>query len=280
MTPGPPALCEGSVVHRRSSPERHEFTSPVSQVWIDPDDPGALCGLHPAWSHHRPALARFRRADYGTTGHGSLAQAARDDVGTVLGRTPTGPVRMLSQIRRWGWLFNPITVFLVWDHSNTERPVGAVLEVTNTPWKERTRYPLALDVDDGRLTTEFAKTMHVSPFLGMEYRYRLDVRDRDDRIAIDLDVIDAESNVVVHTALRLRREPATRETLARSLWSTPMPTHRVSAGIHRQAARLWSKGIPFVTHPGKTESQRTTVSPPTTISQPTTGLIRTTEHVR
>jgi DUF1365 family protein len=75
---------------------------------------------------------------------------------------------MLSQVRRWGWLFNPITFFFVWDRpSNTlpaaQNPVGAVLEVTNTPWKERARYPLVLEASDDCLIAEFDKAMHVSP---------------------------------------------------------------------------------------------------------------------
>lgn len=252
MIPGPPALCEGTVLHHRRTPRSHRFTDRVSMVWIDPDDPAALCDRHPAWSHRSPAPARFRRRDYGASAVGSLASTVCTDLAPVLGRRPAGPVRMLSQVRRWGWLFNPITVFLAWDDPDLRSaPVGAVLEVTNTPWKERTRYPLALASDGGMLTAEFAKTMHVSPFLGLDLRYRLAIEDRDDGIAVDVDVHDDEGRLVLHTALRLGRVAASREVLGRSLLRHPFPTHRVSASIHAQAARLWAKGIPFVRHPDK-----------------------------
>lgn len=262
MIPGPAAVCSGTVVHRRDHPRVHRFTQRVSQVWIDPDDPAQLCDLHPGWSDRRPAPARFRRRDYGLEPTGSLAQAARDDLTVVLDRTPRGPVRMLTQLRRWGWLFNPITFYFVWDHADDEtpgprRPVGAVLEVTNTPWKERTRYPVALAPSQGRLCAAFDKGMHVSPFLGMDHRYRLQVHDRDDVMAVDLDVVDTGDTVVLHTSLRLRRRPATRRVLGRSLWSEPFPTHRVSAAIHHQAARLWAKGVPFVAHPDTTTTTAT-----------------------
>ncbi len=130
-------------------------------------------------------------------------------------------------------------------------PVGAVLEVTNTPWKERHRYSVVLDSrsDGTDLRSTFDKQMHVSPFLGLAYRYDLRIADRDDRVAVDIDVVDPEGAVAVHTALRTRREPATKQNLAASLRSTPPPTHRVSAGIHVQAARLWRKGVPFVPIP-------------------------------
>ena len=161
---------------------------------------------------------------------------------------------MLSQIRRWGWLFNPITVFVVWDDGSQERPVGAVLEVTNTPWKERIRYPLALELSGGVLSSAFDKEMHVSPFLGMDYRYLLSIDDRDDAIALSVDVADSDGGIIVHTALRLDRRPATRRLLTRSLLTNPLPTHRVSSGIHAQATRLVAKRVPFVPHPGKTAS--------------------------
>ena len=252
MRPGAAALCEGTVVHRRSTPE-HRFVYPVSQVWLDPDDPDALCALHPAWSAQRLAPVRFRRDDYGADPRGSLAEAAREDLAPVLGHRPSGPVRMLSQLRRWGWLFNPITFYFVWDDEDDARPVGVVLEVTNTPWKERVRYPLTLGSSGPSLGSEFDKAMHVSPFLGMDHHYRLSLEDRDDRISVDVDVLDPDGLLVLHTALRLDREVATRSGLGRSLRSFPISTHRVSLGNHVQAARLWAKGVSFVPHPRRRE---------------------------
>lgn len=237
-------------MHRRVAPEQHEFSYRMSQVWIDPDHPAELCDLHPAWSHRRLAPARFRRSDYGARPTGSLADEACDDLARLLGRTPAGPVRMLSQVRRWGWLFNPITFFFVWDHTETH-PVGAVLEVTNTPWKERTRYPLVLEAVGEGLTAEFDKALHVSPFLGMDHRYRLTVQDRDEMLMVDIDVAEPGGRIVLHTKLRLQRGEATRQLLGRSLSSQPFPTHRVSAGIHAQAVRLRAKGLRVFAHPRK-----------------------------
>jgi len=246
VIPGPAALCEGTVVHARHETADHQFRYPVSQVWLDPDRPDELCRHHWAWSASRPAPVRFRASDYGDAASSmSLGVQARAEVSALLGRDLSGPVRMITQLRRWGWLFNPITIFLVWDDPSVS-PVAAVLEVTNTPWKERHRYPIELAADNGRLTSVFDKELHVSPFLGMKYRYVFSVLDRDDRVAVDIDVIDPDGTIAVHTALRTHRSPASHDALAASLRSTPLPTHRVSAGIHAHAARLWRKGVPFV----------------------------------
>lgn len=256
MKPGQAAVCEGRITHRRLTPQTHEFTYAVSQVWLDPDDPGALCGLHPAWSHTGPAPIRFKRSDYGNDHSGSLSDAARDDLTAVIGHRPIGPVRMVSQLRRWGWLFNPITLFLVWDHPQegipgAQNPIGAVIEVTNTPWKEKYRYALSLQHEGNHLIAEFDKALHVSPLLGMDYKYLFRLKDTDRLVVMDIDVIDRQGSIILETRLRLHRREATRQLLSRSLRIRPLATLQVSAGIHSQALRLWAKRVPFIRHPRK-----------------------------
>lgn len=260
LRPGGPAVCEGSVWHRRSRPSVHEFTYDVAYVWFDPDHPDELCRAHPLWSARRPAPARFRRRDYGATPSRSLAEAARDDLAAVLGRRPAGPVRMLTQIRCWGWLFNPITVYVVWDEpgdaAGPADPVAAVLEVTNTPWKERHRYAIALRREGDALVATTDKRLHVSPFLDEHHRY--DVRVRADGASLELaiDVVPrAGDEPVVETRLAVVRRSPDRAVLSAALRRPVAPTHRVSVGIHWQALRLWLRRVPFVPHPTKREAR-------------------------
>ncbi len=290
MTPGVASVCSGTMYHRRSESAEHSFMNPMSMVWIDPDHPNELCHHHRLYSPSEPAPARFRRSDYGDERTPPLGLLVRDDLEPVLGHRPDGPIRMLTQLRRFGWLFNPITVFLAWDADDDE-PVGAVLEVTNTPWHERHRYVVALEAAapnvaapkaggprltgqaEGKnapvmLTARFAKELHVSPFFGRQYDYLLGIgtggNDRSDiemhhpgddsaDIRIDLDLVDrATDRVSLTTSLQLVRTPASRRALAKNLWSAPLSTYRVSTGIHTQAARLLAKRVPFVPHPKKT----------------------------
>ena len=257
MRPGSAALCTGHVFHRRLAPVVHEFRYPVSYVWLDPDAPNDVCRRHPMWSASRPAPARFRASDYGDGSAHSLATQARDDIGRVSSRRPDGPVRMLTQVRRWGWLFNPITLFVVWG-ADDDVPVGAVVEVTNTPWKERHRYAVVLrraTRSDGasRFRGRVPKRMHVSPFLDESLEYVIDLWTDPGaaatlNLAIDV-VAPGSDDPVVTTRLRLERRPVNRRSLGRALWRELVPTHRVSVGIHAQAARLWVKRVPFVPHP-------------------------------
>ncbi len=249
-------MCAGTVVHRRHRPAVNEFAAPLSQVWIDPDAPEALCDLHPLWSSRRPAPARFRRADYGDAETGSLTTGVRSALAPVLGSPPAGDVRMLTQLRRWGWLFNPITVYVAWD-TDPDVPVGVVLEVTNTPWKERHRYPVALTPPrpSGWMTATTDKELHVSPFLDEDFRYDVRLRGSTGRIELDIDIVPhGHDEPTLVTAMSVDRRDATRVLLGATLRTNPFPTHRVSLGIHAQALRLWRKRVPFVTHPSKRKS--------------------------
>ncbi len=236
MRAGSNSLCPGVVSHRRFEPHDHRFDYPVAMVWVDPDHPTPL---------------RVRSADYGDGTSRSLSEQVRVDLTDVLGYRPEGPVRMLSQTRRWGWLFNPITVFLVW-HTDPNNPVGAVLEVTNTPWKERHRYGLALaspSDGSGTMDADFAKVLHVSPFLDEDFRYRLRIEVDDPQLVVAIDAVRPDDVTVVATRLQVTRTRPTAANRLRAIRANPFPTHRVSLGIHRQAIALWRKKIPFVPHP-------------------------------
>ncbi len=292
--PGPAALALGRVVHHRSAPAEHRFTYPMTQIWIDPDRPDELFTAHRLWSHRGPAPARFRARDYlddrvvagpGTTG---LGRRVRQLLARGLDRTVAGPLRMLTQPRIWGWLFNPITVYLAWEEgeaggegapdgveSPSGAPVAALLEVTNTPWKERHCYPVALQPDGPDLTARFGKELHVSPFLDLHRTYTLRLHRRESSMLdLALDVYPSpdpaqsqptqsqpsrseptEAGPILRTRLTTRlhpvTDPATPKLMSAALRPDQLPTHRVSLGIHRQALALWRRGIPFVPHPSR-----------------------------
>ena len=139
----------------------------------------------------------------------------------------------------------------------------AVLEVTNTPWKQRLRYPIALSTETDRegircYAGRVAKALHVSPFLDESHEYLIRLRDRGaGSFSVSIDVIPHGANEpTLVTELRVERRPVTRSALSRALFSEFAPTHRVSFGIHAQAVRLWLKRVPFVPHPSKRRQRR------------------------
>ena len=246
--PGPglaSAVYEGRVIHHRRTPVDHSFSYRLALVLVDLAEVDALCRLHPLWSNERANAVSFRRRDFLGDPAVPLDVAVRDLVEARTGRRPTGPVAMLTQLRTWGWLFNPITTYYCYDPTGTVVDT-TVVEVTNTPWHERTAYVL-----DGTGTHRVAKGMHVSPFLPMDLTHRFTVGVPGDRLTLAVDDFHGD-DLVFSASMALTRMPPGRRSLGHLLWHYPVMTVRVSLGIYRQALALRRKGVPFHRHPDKT----------------------------
>ena len=71
-----------------------------------------------------------------------LDSAVRDLVLERTGRAARpGPIRLLTHLRYFGYSFNPVSFYYVFDATDT-RVETIVAEITNTPWKERHAYVL------------------------------------------------------------------------------------------------------------------------------------------
>jgi DUF1365 family protein len=191
------------------------------------------------WSARRPAPSWFRRRDYLGAESVPLRQAVHDAVEERTGRRPDGPVRVLTSVRTFGHLFNPISVYYCFDRAG-EQVEALAAEVTNTPWGERHVY--ACPGLDGH----FAKRFHVSPFLGMDSDYRLRATLPGERLQLHVESTRDE-RAQFDVTLSLER----RDLGPAPLFRYPLQSVRVVAGIYAQALRLKLKGAPYHPHPAR-----------------------------
>jgi len=264
MTPHS-AIFEGWVRHRRMSPARHEFTMPLFMMYLDLSEISAV--FEPfrrgfLWSSEQPAIARYCRSDYiadvnGAT-DGPLDDAVRSRVAATSGRTPRGPIRLLTSLRYLGHSFNPVSFYYCFDAADT-RVETIVAEITNTPWKERHAYVLPV-VNDRETSDakshrfEFKKVFHVSPFMPMglayDWAFGEPPREAGGHLGVHMDLAEENGTKVFDATLRLTRVAATPANMRRMLWRFPLMTTRVVARIHFEALRLWLKRVPIQPHPG------------------------------
>jgi len=244
-------IYHGTIRHRRVGPTAHEFRYPLFMMYLDLAELPTLFDKRWLWSARRPAPAWFRRADYLGDAAVPLETAVRDVAEQKTGVRPTGPIRLLTHLRYFGFVMNPVSFYYCFDASGT-RVETIVTEITNTPWKERHTYVFrARDEAEGnRLQAQFAKEFHVSPFFEMEHQY--DWRFSPPGEALGVHMINARrGDRVFDATLSLRREAITGGSLARTLARHPFMTASVALGIYWQALRLWFKRTPFHTHPVK-----------------------------
>lgn len=253
MTALASAIYEGRVRHCRHLPRRHAFEYRIAQLYLDLDELPQLFDKRWLWSLERPNLASFRRADFLGDPRQPLAEQVRDRVLAATGERPSGPVRMLAHLRYAGFCFNPVSFYYCHDQGGELHSI--VAEITNTPWKQRHAYVLAVASATARgraLHWEFDKGFHVSPFLPMQRRYGWAFTAPAADLRVRMDVCNAAEREFDAT-LELHRRPLDGAGLARVLWRYPLMTAQVVAGIHWQALQLWLKGVPVHDHPSKQE---------------------------
>lgn len=246
------AVYEGTVTHRRHLPREHIFRYRMAQLYLDLDEVDEVFRSRWFWSSHGPNLAEWRRGDYLGPTDMPLAQAVRERVQAETGRSPTGPIRMLSHLRYAGYVFNPVTFYYCYA-GDGETLDAIVAEITNTPWRERHAYVLPTDHAQrhGRaMAWHFDKQFHVSPFMAMERRYdwRFTAPGGDLRVHMKAHREDA---CEFEATLAMQRRPLDGPALARVLCRYPLMTAQVVGAIHWQALRLWLKRVPIHDHPAK-----------------------------
>lgn len=109
------AIYTGSVFHKRTSPKLHMFKYNVFMVYLDLNELDEFFSLSRWWSHINWALARFKRSDFHGDKKQSLQSAVKHTVEQQLGFKPAGPVRMLANLRYFGYIMNPLVVYYCFD---------------------------------------------------------------------------------------------------------------------------------------------------------------------
>jgi DUF1365 family protein len=245
------ALYTGRLSHRRLAPVPHAFQYRVTLAWLDLAELDTVFRGRWLWSARRPAPSWLRRADYLGDPSVPLDQAVRDQVERETSLRPAGPVRMLTQLRTFGFCFNPVTFYYCYDPAG-ERVEVIVAEITNTPWNERHAYVLRAD-DPGRgdaLQFRLAKAFHVSPFMPMELDYDWRFTPPGETLAVRMENRRA-GRLLFDAALALRRREITGRSLAATLARQPFAALSVLRAIYWQALRLWLKRAPFYVHPSR-----------------------------
>jgi DUF1365 family protein len=266
-------IYEGWVRHRRYSPAQHRFTYPLFMLYLDLDEIDDVFSVSRFWSAERFNWASFRRADYFDPATPDLKQAV---IKRVCDNSDLEPgqiksVRILTHVRYLGYVFNPVSVYYLFDDS--EQLLAVMPEITNTPWKERHTYVLMANAQTrdpkpeqtpyfpSRIHRHYReyrlrKAFHVSPFLpmAMDYRWVFGLPEPTLRIHLEN---HKDEHKVFDATLVMHAEPVTAQALRRALIRFPAMTVKVATGIHWHALKLWLKKVPFIPHPNKEKKEKT-----------------------
>ena len=225
------ALYPGTLIHSRRTPAENVFRYPVCYFLLDLDELDELARRLALFAYNRPNVVTLHDADH--LDGSPLKQAVLDFAGD-----PTVErVLMLAQLRVLGYVFNPVTFY--WLYRGDGSLACMVAELNNTFGE---RLPELLR--GGSLRYEHDKRLHVSPFFGLDQRYRYVFSEPGDSLYARIEVHD-DSGRPLQAVLAGRRQELTNRTLAASLLRYPAMPVQVIGLIHWQALKLWIKRVPF-----------------------------------
>jgi DUF1365 family protein len=224
-------------------------------MYLDLDELPTLFAKRWLWSAKRPAIARFRRSDHLGPAEQPLIEAVRDLVEADTGQRPAGPVRLLTNLSYFGYVFNPVSFYYCFAEDG--RTVEFIVaEVSNTPWGEQDTYVMnCRDGAPSRRAWHFSpeKKMHVSPFMPMDIEYSWVLAQPAERLTVYM-ANSREGKRFFDASMTLARSEITGPSLAGVLLRFPFMTAKVIAAIYWQALRLWLKRVPFYWHPKKKQA--------------------------
>jgi len=247
------AIYSGKVRHRRLSPKVHEFEYDVFMMYLDTGEIESIFSLSKFWSLKKFAPVQFKRSDFHIDNESSnppsVDESVRNSVQAKTGVRPTGPIRMLVNLRYWGFNMNPISTYYCFDNAG-ENVTAILAEVHNTPWNERHAYVLAGDDFAKKQRINFNKEFHVSPFNPIEMEYQWYSTTPNKTLTLHLENWK-DNKKVMDATMTLAREEISKTSLNKILIRFPWMTVKVVSAIYWQALKLWWKGVPIFNHVDK-----------------------------
>ena len=240
----PPLHLRGHTWHGRTGAVANSFRYSVDYVLLDAE--AEVKGPRLFRRNGRGITSLWDGDHGGAPGQGRGAPWVRDVLSARRLPRPSR-IRLLTQPRVLGFVFNPVSFWLCEDDRGTLYCV--IAEVTNT-FGDRHSYLCCRD-DMGPIGPDtqvsVTKIMHVSPFQPVEGRYDFRFDIAPDRIGIRIDY-DRDKGGVIAT-LTGQLEPLSDRGILSMLVRRPLGSVRVLALIHWQALKLWAKGAKYRTRP-------------------------------
>lgn len=252
-------IYKGEVVHKRFHPKQHAFNYPLAMILVDVNQLESSFKTSRWWSLERFNLISFYRNDYiqpeshtnSSNKTMSITDVVAEKIFNASGEIFSGTVKLLTNPRFFGYVFNPVSFYLCYDQNNTLKYI--LSQINNTPWNERHTYVHQVsDQSNAKMVFEFDKAFHVSPFMPMNLNYTWKFILYNNKVDIHMALFDSGVKQFIAT-MRAKHSPFTAKNMLQLPIEFPLQTLRIVFRIYWHALRLWMKKVPFYEHPNSHE---------------------------
>ena len=152
-------IYKGFIRHRRFFPVSHEFRYFTKMIFLDLSTIEKQLQLFPIFHTRWLSLGWFRRKDYHGNEDVPLEQHIRDFVKNETNLKVDGKIFLLTHLRYWGLIMNPISIFYCYNEN--QQLLATVFQVTNTPWREKILYANKVKQSDKKFRFQFLSLIHI-----------------------------------------------------------------------------------------------------------------------
>lgn len=228
-----------NVTHRRMAEPGHALQRRLAYALVDVDAMDAAPAERRLLGVGRRSLLSVLAKDHGDGRAAGLGAWVRRWLAEQGVREDCSRIELLALPRMWGFLFNPISVFYIYDGCG--RLHHLVYEVNNT-FGGRKFYLGRPDQNDARLGHDCRKSFHVSPFFDVEGYYRFSLRPPEERLHLAIDYAGRDSAILLKARLAGVRVPARDRRSLKIFLGFPLMTLGVVVSIHWEALKMIMKG--------------------------------------
>lgn len=236
-----PSVLRARVSHCRQQPVVNQFTYGIDYLLLD--EAAIEQGKGPRlFSFGQFNLVSLQPTDHGIKEYTNIKDVRR--LAHESGVKGVDQILLLTHPRYWGYTFNPVSFWLIFDKS--QQLLAVISEVHNT-YGDRHAY-LCTSANGNAISSDSwliaDKLFHVSPFFDIKGTYKFRFIIEDSRIGIWINYNDGNGGGL-YTAIIGDRQPFTDRELVYALIRRPLGAAKTTLLIHWQALRLWCKGLRF-----------------------------------
>ena len=236
------SIYNGHVIHKRFWPKKHFFKYKVFSLLIDLSELYQLEKELTLFSYNKFNVLSFYDIDHGQRDGSSLIDWVKENMTKNNISTEEITIKLLCYPRIWGYVFNPLSVFFVYDKNSNL--VSILYEVKNT-FNEQHTYIFKLQKTEKLIEHSCRKKFHVSPFIEMNCTYYFKIAKPGEKISVYIDQYDNENKLLVALQEGIK-VTLNNKNLIKVFFSHPVMSFKIILAIHFEAFKLWVKGIRFV----------------------------------